>query len=1180
MLPLTTGPRMTLLLLLCLLLPRVWCNQQACSRGACYPPVGDLLIGRTRFLHASSTCGLNKPETYCTQYGEWQMKCCKCDSRLPHSYNSHRVENVAASSGPGRWWQSQNDVRPVSLQLDLDGKLQLQSIGMHFKGPQPAGLLIERSSDFGRTWRVYQYLATDCAATFPRVRQGRPQGWEDARCQVMPVRPAGRPDGGQVQVNLLDLAAGIPATQSQKLHELGTITNLRVNFTRLAPVPSRVHHPPSAYFAVSQLRLLGSCFCNGHADRCASPPAASRDPASAVQVSGVCVCRHHTAGPHCERCAPLYNGRPWSPADDRNPQECQMCECNGHADSCHFDPAAFAASGGTQGGVCDNCQHHTEGPHCERCQLHFFRNRRPGAPPEETCLPCECDPDGAVPGAPCDPQTGQCVCKENVQGERCDLCRPGFTGLSHADPRGCRRCECSALGSRPDMPCDEESGRCLCLPHVLGPRCDQCAPNYWKLASGQGCEPCACDPSQSLSSQCHQFTGQCSCRDGFEGRTCSVVSARQCPDGTYGDVASGCRACDCDFRATEGPGCDKASGRCLCRPGVTGPRCDQCERGRCDGFPGCPACHPCFHTHHAELQAQAQRLGSLRNATARLGIGLGPGDRGLAARIRATQSQMEQLQTALGRAGNTEQDMAHLASSVSAIRQTLQTLPLYVPANEDLGLQGMLNSLDQGFHRLLLLYQGWKQQWEQLGRGDPSGALRTLTEAYDRSSKANQQVAHSSNLLLRVGERRREVEALQRQAGGIEGVGGPQLSALRLQMASLPDLTPTINQLCGGSRQTACTPESCPGLLCPRDNGTDCGSHCLGALPRAGGAFHSAVQVAAQLRDFDAQLQQTRRMIQAMEEAALRVQSHAGRLVSQVSSSRAHMEEDTRRTQLLIQQVRDFLTDPAVDAGSIEQVSVAVLALWLPSDPATVRRKMAEVQSLAARLPSVGLLLAQTKNDIERARKLQAEAEQARARAHSVEGQVADVRASLRQGSMALQEAQDTMQGTSRYLGLIQERVTEVQQVLGPAGRQVTDMAKQLSGFRVRLEELSSQASQQWERATGAKQLAGEASQQALSAQEGMQTVKHKYAELQERLASGPALGEQGSRILSVKMEAEELYEETVEMMERMRDMESELLRGSQAIELRSADLSGLEKRVEKLRDHINGRVLYYASCK
>lgn len=72
-------------------------------------------------------------------------------------------------------------------------------------------------------------------------------------------------------------------------------------------------------------------------------------------------------------------------------------------------------------------------------------------------------------------------------------------------------------------------------------------------------------------------------------------------------------------------------------------------------------------------------------------------------------------------------------------------------------------------------------------------------------------------------------------------------------------------QLCGRSRQTACTPGDCPGELCPQDNGTACGSHCRGALPRAKGAFHMAGRVAEQLRNFNTQLQQTRQMVGATE---------------------------------------------------------------------------------------------------------------------------------------------------------------------------------------------------------------------------------------------------------------------------------------------------------------------------
>lgn len=72
------------------------------------------------------------------------------------------------------------------------------------------------------------------------------------------------------------------------------------------------------------------------------------------------------------------------------------------------------------------------------------------------------------------------------------------------------------------------------------------------------------------------------------------------------------------------------------------------------------------------------------------------------------------------------------------------------------------------------------------------------------------------------------------------------------------------------------------------------------------------------------------------------------------------------------------LLDPDTDAATIQEVSEAVLALWLPTDSATVLRKMREIQAIAARLPNVDLVLSQTQQDIARARRLQAEAEQAR----------------------------------------------------------------------------------------------------------------------------------------------------------------------------------------------------------
>ncbi|XP_061186933.1 laminin subunit beta-1-like [Saccostrea echinata] len=206
---------------------------------------GNLLIGRSLFLKASSTCGLHHRKNICENAGGGHYtRCFWCDSRAPWSENnslSRQISNVLYDTEEN-WWQSQPEQEKAFIQFDLETTFWFTGVTIKFRNCGPKAFLIERSSNFARTWGVYRYFAESCEFSWPGIKSTISKsklGYLDTYCQEIGNTSS---DKQEISYFLSIPQHAFVTPLGKDILNLISFTNLRINFTAFSLIRDLDHN--------------------------------------------------------------------------------------------------------------------------------------------------------------------------------------------------------------------------------------------------------------------------------------------------------------------------------------------------------------------------------------------------------------------------------------------------------------------------------------------------------------------------------------------------------------------------------------------------------------------------------------------------------------------------------------------------------------------------------------------------------------------------------------------------------------------------------------------------------------------------------------------------------------------------------------------------------------------------
>ncbi|XP_060515754.1 laminin subunit beta-1 isoform X2 [Cylas formicarius] len=887
------------------------------------------------------------------------------------------------------------------------------------------------------------------------------------------------------------------------------------------------------------------CDCNGHADICESR-------------TGVCIkCRDNTQADHCENCIEGYYGDPKINVDI----PCRPCPCPGpigsnhsFADRCSLDP-------NTKDVVCE-CQLGYAGTRCDVCSDNYYGNPEvPGG----SCKPCDCNDkiNTLVPGN-CDPHTGKCLkCLEDTTGDHCEVCREGF--FRYTEDSICEECVCHPLGTNSTAgPCNPSSGQCHCFPNVSGLKCDECILNHWKIASGQGCEFCDCDPFGSLNAKCNEFDGQCQCKPGFGGRQCN-----ECMREFYGDPKVECLHCECDVLGAKHKQCHQRTGACVCLSGVGGHKCDRCERGFIGNIPDCLTCGECFDNWDRILQ-------ETKNETLKIIDRAGD-----IKKVGATGAYTKEFDDMQAQLDEIEQLLNNVDDvDVDAIEEELQILRNQINDTENDKLNKLDNalanikqniylaerkvtSLNESIGELKRKTEELENNGTKLQEANVQGALTLINNAKEKAAQAVRKADASQEDVKYAENQCRATEtfinqtqnAYEKQSENNER----ELSDIRDKLEELYKEIPILNDLvCDGA-------------------GDPCDSICGGAGCNSCGNSISCEDGAKQLAEAAISLVNRTEIALREKEAAA---NDFIRNVSQINTNEtrklAQETFDVINNELLksnlslekandmVKAMREYLGQNNTKPEDIKNIAEQVLRKNISKTPEQVKELADNIKNAIDRLTNTDHIIEATKNDLAKVKQLKEDAKYAKSNATKLLKDAEDVNKSLNKTQYAQLEAEAAVEKAWNDYKAVENILNEIGNKTEGAQETTAEIHNQLNAIKERIIDLQ-------ENITGNEQFANRVITESVNILKNAESTSAESKELQTKYEDARVkLDENLNKVKTTKERSNELFNKALNLVAKVTKTQEDIQRLEESAQ--DEELSNLENQLQNLI----GRMMHY----